>query len=53
MKIIFYQASLVFGAAVFFAGLDGLDLPKDPLVILPFFVLISPRPIYYLFLVFK
>jgi hypothetical protein len=32
--------------AVFFAaaGLAGLDFPKDPLKILPFFVFLSPLP---------
>ena len=31
-------------AVAFFAGLAGLDFPNEPLAILPFFVLISPRP---------
>jgi len=33
-----------FLAAAFFLGLAGLDLPKEALAILPFLVLISPRP---------
>jgi len=33
-----------FSTTAFFAGFAGLDLPNDPLAILPFFVLMSPRP---------
>jgi hypothetical protein len=32
--------------AAFFLTRAGLDLPKEALAILPFFVLMSPRPIW-------
>jgi hypothetical protein len=45
---------LSFLTAAFFTtgALAGLLLPKDPLKIFPFFVFLSPLPIY-IFLVFK
>jgi hypothetical protein len=39
-----------FGAAAFFTGFAGLDLPNDPLKILPFFVFLSPLPMNIIFL---
>ena len=40
-----------FLATAFLTGfLAGLELPKEPLAILPFFVLISPRPIIICFI---
>jgi hypothetical protein len=42
-----------FGAATFVAGFAALVFPKDPAKILPFFVLISPRPILLLFYFLK
>ena len=45
----FGEASASVAAFTGLAFFDGLDLPKDPLNIFPFLVLISPRPIVIVF----
>jgi hypothetical protein len=49
----FSAAFSALGAATFVAGFAALVFPKDPAKILPFFVLISPRPMLYVVLIFK
>lgn len=49
----FFSAFGAFGAAALGATLAGLDFPKEPAAIFPFFVLISPRPIILILTVIK
>jgi hypothetical protein len=48
-----YLVSAAFLGTDCFTVLAGLDLPKEPLNILPFFVFLSPLPILYKFIYVK
>ena len=45
-----YNTTYAFFSSAFFAGLAGLDLPNEPLKILPFLVFLSPLPMIIFFL---
>ena len=45
-RVHFFAAAFLAAAFLAAAGFAGLDLPKEPLKIFPFFVFLSPRPMF-------